>query len=60
MDWTRDALAMLKVLCGCFAGFHSQEAAWEARARMMRKHGGYDVDAVECARKASSLGWEAV
>ena len=59
MEWTKDALAMLKTLCGCFAGFHSPDAAWEARAMMMRKHGGYDVSAEECARQAETRGWEA-
>ena len=60
MEWTKDALAMLKAMCGCFAGFHSPEAAWEARATMMRKHGGYDVSADECAAKAEACGWRAV
>lgn len=59
MVWTIDALAMLKTLCGCFAGFSSPEAAWEARAAMMRKHGGYDVSAAECAKQAEACGWEA-
>ena len=56
-EWTDDALHVLKESCGCFDGFSTDEAAWKARAAMVRKHGNLPVGARECRDKAVTMGW---
>lgn len=55
-EWTDDALHVLKTACGCFEGFSTEEAAWQARAAMVRKHGNISTDARDCREKAKTMG----